>query len=189
MRFKNDEIVVRLIFVWLELNWIIAWGQASLSMGCFDVSNICIFLHSILSPFALHLGLSRRGSIIRIICDMDVYTKSCCICRKLVEKMKYLGTNEHKELRSEVGNQVEQVKTGKHELKSQIYIKRGRAGRYGSGVGRHKCTEERKALSPSCQMSRVLCRTTGTLCQTSCKWCRTTRVWCRMAQPSSNLPR
>ena len=31
--------------------------------------------------------------------------------------------NEHIELRSEVENQAEQAKTGKHELKSQIYIK------------------------------------------------------------------
>ena len=42
---------------------------------------------------------------------------------------------EHKELRSEVGSQVEQDKTGKHELKSQIYIKCGRVGRYGSDAG------------------------------------------------------
>ena len=37
--------------------------------------------------------------------------------------------NEHMELRSEVGNQVEEAKAGKHELKSQIYINRGRSGR------------------------------------------------------------
>ena len=36
---------------------------------------------------------------------------------------------EHKELRSEVGNQVEQAKAGKYELKSQIYKKRGHARR------------------------------------------------------------
>ena len=82
---------------------------------------------------------------------MDIYTKSCCICRELVEKTKYLGTNEHMELRSEVGSQAEQAKTGKHELKSQIYIKRGHAGRSGIGAGRHKCAEERKTSSPSCR--------------------------------------
>ena len=43
-------------------------------------------------------------------------------------KRGVLMHNEHKELRSEVGNQVEQAKKGKHELKSQNYIKRGRAG-------------------------------------------------------------
>ena len=93
---------------------------------------------------------------------MDVYTKSCCICRELVEKTKYLGTNEHMELRSEVGNQVDQAKTGKHELKSQIYIKRGRAGRNGIGSRRHKCVEERKA-------SAIWCRTGWGVCRTTCK--------------------
>ena len=47
---------------------------------------------------------------------MDVYTKFHCICRDLVKKAKYLDTNEHKELRSEVGNQAVQAKTGIHEI-------------------------------------------------------------------------
>ena len=47
---------------------------------------------------------------------MDVYTKFHCICRELVVKAKYLGANEHKELRSEVGNQVEQAKARIREL-------------------------------------------------------------------------
>ena len=42
--------------------------------------------------------------------------------------------NEYKELRSEVGSQVEQAKTEKHELKSQIYTKQGRAGRVITGI-------------------------------------------------------
>ena len=75
---------------------------------------------------------------------MDVYTKSCWICKKLVEKTKYLDTNEHEELMSEVGNQVDQAKTGKYELKSQIYIKRGRARRVSMCAGRHNCAEEKK---------------------------------------------
>ena len=54
----------------------------------------------------------------------------------------------HKELRNEVRNQVEQAKTGKHELKSQIYIKRGRAGRAESGARRHKFAEAEKTSSP-----------------------------------------
>ena len=61
---------------------------------------------------------------------------------------------EHKELRSEVGNQMEQAKMGKHELKSQIYIKCGCAGRYESGAGRHKRAEERISLAMSCRTSQ-----------------------------------
>ena len=36
--------------------------------------------------------------------------------RELVVKAKYLDTNKHKELRSEVGNQAVQAKVGIHEL-------------------------------------------------------------------------
>ena len=50
--------------------------------------------------------------------------------------------NEHKEPRSEVGSQAEQAKAGKHELKSQIYTKRGRVGWARDGAGRHKCRRE-----------------------------------------------
>ena len=45
--------------------------------------------------------------------------------------------NEHMELRSEVGSQVEQAKTRKHELKSQIYTKHGRARQVIVGPEQH----------------------------------------------------
>ena len=48
---------------------------------------------------------------------MDVYTKSCWICRELVVKAKYLDANEHKELMSEVGNQVEQAEAEDKSLR------------------------------------------------------------------------
>ena len=87
---------------------------------------------------------------------------------------------EHKELRSEVGNKVEQAKTGKHELKSQIYIKCGHVGRYGFGTGWHKCAEKRIS-------SAMWCRTSLESCRTTQEWCRTTRVWCRTTQLPSEL--
>ena len=106
---------------------------------------------------------------------MDVYTKSCCICRELVVKTRYLDTNKHEELRSEVGNQADQAKTEKQELKSQIYIKRGHAGWARMCVGLHKCAEAEKTSSPWCRMGQDVCRTT--------------RAWCRTVQPSSSLQR
>ena len=62
-------------------------------MGQFDVTNICMFQNRVLSQnyIAYSLEYSRRGSIIRIICDMNVYTKSCCICRNFVAKATQLG--------------------------------------------------------------------------------------------------
>ena len=75
------------------------------------------------------------------------------------KKQGIFGTNEHIELRSEVGNQVKQAKMGKHELKSQIYMKRGRAKRARDGVGLHKCAEEMILTSPLCRMMQVLCWT------------------------------
>ena len=50
------------------------------------------------------------------------------------------------ELRSEIGNQVEQSKTGKHELKSQIYKKCGCAGRARKCAGWHKCAEAKRFI-------------------------------------------
>ena len=44
--FWDSSVVEELcnsICVTNEINWIIAWGYASLSMGKFDVSDICMF--------------------------------------------------------------------------------------------------------------------------------------------------
>ena len=43
--------------IWLESSiWFIAWGQASLSMGYFDVHVFSMFCILVLCHFALHLG-------------------------------------------------------------------------------------------------------------------------------------
>ena len=51
---------------------------------------------------------------------MDIYIELHYICRKLSVKANHSDEKEQKELRSEVGIQVDQAKAGKHELKSQI---------------------------------------------------------------------
>ena len=53
---------------------------------------------------------------------------------------------EHMEPMSEVVNQVEQAKTGKQELKSQIYKKRGRAGWARRCAKRHKSAEVKRFI-------------------------------------------
>ena len=47
--------VVHILSVWHELNWIIAWGQASFSMGWFDVTCFVQFYLGLFSLF-----LSRK---------------------------------------------------------------------------------------------------------------------------------
>ena len=51
---------------------------------------------------------------------MDISTELHCIYKKLSVKANHSDEKEQKELRSEVGIQVDQAKAGKHELKSQM---------------------------------------------------------------------
>ena len=140
-------------------------------MGQFDVSDICIFQSSVLSPFALHIGQDRViGIVLFVLFVIQMSTPSLVVfVGNWQRKRSVWMHNEHMELRSEVGNQVEQDKTGKHELKSQINTKRSRAGRV-SVVCR---------LVAGRQELFVGHHASG----------GTTRVWCRTARSSSGLQR
>ena len=69
----------------------------------------------------IQVRIGHLGSIIRIICDMDVYTKFCCICRDLSVKASHSDEYEQKELRSGVGNKSSRTKVGLYKLKSQTW--------------------------------------------------------------------
>ena len=67
-----------------------------------------------MSQFALYIVYNRvAGLVLFVLFMMWMSTPSLVVfVGNWWRKQGILGTNEHKELRSEVGNQVEQVKMG-----------------------------------------------------------------------------